>query len=209
MKEIIDIFLMNPIGQTFWILWMITVVTAFLQKDDKRVIEILAIAHIFWAGHFYFMEIYSWLWMVIIGFIRLLISMKYKKNNKMFLIVLWITLWLWAITYQDIHSLFPLLASCLWTFGYFYLEKIKLRLLLLFVSWFWLSFHYVNFSIGWVINESIIQIIHLITIYRIMVETWWTRAYIRDIKEKIFHKPRIDHDRYIAIIDFIKMKNKK
>jgi hypothetical protein len=38
---------------------MVTVIVAFLQKDDTRVVHILAIAHIFWAGHFYFMEIYS------------------------------------------------------------------------------------------------------------------------------------------------------
>lgn len=209
MKEILDIFWMNPIGQTFGLLWMITVIAAFLQKDDKKVVQILAVAHIFWAWHFYFMEIYSWLWMVIVGLMRLLMSIKYKKNNKMFIWVLWVTFLLWYITYQDAHSLFPLMASVLWTYWFFYLEKIKLRLLLLFVSGFWLSFHYVNFSIGWVINEGILQVVHLVTIYRIMVETWWTRAYLRDLKEKLSHRPKIDYGRYLAIIDFIKMKTKK
>lgn len=209
MNEILEIFLMNPVGQTLGLLWMITVIWAFLQKDDKRVVQILAVAHIFWAGHFYFMEIYSWLWMVIIGFIRLLMSMKYKKNNNMFFAVMWVTLWLWILTYENTHSLFPIMASCLGTYGYFYLEKIRLRLLLLFVSGFWLSFHYVNFSIGWVINEGILQVVHLVTIYRLMVETWWTRAYILSLKEKLSHRPRIDYWRYLAIVDFIKMKHKK
>jgi hypothetical protein len=172
-------------------------------------VHILAIAHIFWAGHFYFMEIYSWLWMVLIGLIRLVMSLKYKKNTKMFFAILFATLVLWAFTYQNTHSLFPVMASILWTYGFFYLEKIRLRLLMLFVSWFWLSFHYVNFSIGWVINEGILQVVHLATIYRIMIETGWTRAYLISLKEKLLHRPHIDYGRYLAVIDFIKMKTKK
>ena len=209
MKEILEIFWLNPIWQTFWILWMITVISAFLQRDDTKVIKILIFAHIFWAGHFYLMEIYSWLWVVIIWTLRLLMSMKYKKNDKIFLGVLFVTLLLGIFTYKDMYSIFPIIASCLWTYGYFYLEKVRLRLLLLVVSAFWFSFHYVHFSIGWVVNESIIQVVHLLTIYRIMIEQWGTRAYLRIFRDRYLHKPKIDYGRYLSVIDFIMMRNKK
>ncbi len=209
MNEILEIFWMNPIWQTFWLLWMITIISAFLQKNDDNVVKILIVANIFWAVHFYFMWVYSWLWIVIVWVLRLLMSMKYKRNNTVFVWVVLVTIILWMFTYENIDSLFPIIASCLATYGFFYLEKIKLRLLLLVVSGFWLSFHYIHFSIWWVINESILQIVHLATIYRIMVETWGTRAYLLSIKEKLSHRPHIDYGRYLAIMDFIKMKKKK
>lgn len=209
MNEILDVFWMNPIGQTLGLLWMWSAICAFLQKNDKNVVYILSIAHIFWAAHFLFMEIYSWIGMVIVGLLRLVLSLKYKRNNKMFFTILLITVILGSLTYQDINSLLPTIASILWTYWFFYLEKIKLRLLLLFVSGFWFSFHYVNFSIGWVINEGILEIIHLATIYRLIVESWWTRAFFRNLLEKIIHRPKIDYWRYLTLIDLMKMKLKK
>jgi hypothetical protein len=209
MNEILEIFWMNPIGQTFGILGMITVISAFLQKEDTNVVKILVFAHVFWAGHFYFMEIYAWLWVVIIWTLRLLMSMKYKKNNKIFLSVLFVTILTGIFTYKDVYSIFPVIASCLGTYGFFYLEKVKLRLLLLFVSAFWFSFHYIHFSIWGVINESIIQVVHLATIYRLLVEQWGTRAYLFSFKEKYLHRPRVDYGRYLAIIDFMRWRKKK
>lgn len=209
MQHIFEIFWMNPVWQTFGLLWMLCVVSAFLQKDDHNVVKILILANIFWAIHFYFMWVYSWMWVAVIGVLRLIMSIKYKRNNKVFLWVLLMTFWLGMITYENIHSLFPVFASCLATYWFFYLEKIKLRLLLLVVSAFWFSFHYIHFSIWWVINESILQVVHLFTIYRILVEQGTTRAYIQSLKDKIVRTPKIDYGRYLAVIDFIKMKNKK
>jgi hypothetical protein len=209
MNEILEIFWMNPIGQVFWILGMITVIWAFLQKNDKNIIVILIVAHLFWAVHFYYMWIYAWLGMVLVWTLRLLMSIKYKKNTHIFYWVLFITLILWMYTYKDIYSIFPILASCLGTYWFFFLEKIKLRLVLLSCSAFWFSFHYVNFSIGGVINESILQFIHIMTIYRLMVAQWWTRAYLNQFKDRYLHIPKNDYGRYLAIVDFIKMRKKK
>jgi hypothetical protein len=32
---------------------------------------------------------------------------------------------------------------------------------------------------------------------------------LRSLKEKLSHRPKIDYGRYLAVIDFIKMKTKK
>jgi hypothetical protein len=42
-----------------------------------------------------------------------------------------------------------------------------------------------------------------------MVAQGGTRAYISEMKDKYLHRPKIDYGRYLAIIDFIKMKHKK
>jgi len=209
MQDIINIFLLNPIGQTFWILWMISVISAFMQQDDKNVVKILIIAHFFWAWHFWFMNIYSWLAIVMVWFLRLILSSKYKKNTKVFFPILILTIALWFLTYEDRSSLLPILASCLWTYWFFFLEKVKLRLVLLLVSSFWFSFHYLHFSIWWVINESIVQMVHLFTIYRITKWEWKLWDYIYKFKSIFTKVPKVDYWRYLAIIDYISLKKRK
>ncbi|MBT3729282.1 hypothetical protein HOF65_06245 [bacterium] len=51
------------------------------------------------------------------------------------------------LTFKDYSSIFPILASLLATYAFFYLERIRLRLALLLCSSFWLSYNYIHFSI--------------------------------------------------------------
>ena len=187
---------------------MLIVISAFLQKDDTRVVYILLFAHIIWAGHFYFMEIYPWLAIVAIGFFSLLISLKCKKNKNIFLFFVSLTLAAWFFTYKDDSSLLPIIASLLGTYWFFYLEKVQLRLVLFLCSSFWFSFHYLNYSIWWVINESVIQIIHLYAIYRFMRDEWKLQLVFLKIKSAFVNRPKIDYGRYLAVIDYISFKKK-
>lgn len=158
---------------------------------------------------FFFMEIYSGFAAVIVWLIRLSFSIKYKRNIYIFFFITIITIILWFLTYKDSSSIIPIIASCLSTYWFFFLEKIKLRLVLLLTSSFWLSFSYIHFSIWWIINESIIHIVHIATIYKIMSNEWKTRLLFLKIKNIFVNKPKIDYWRYLAIIDFISAKKAK
>lgn len=209
MNEIIDVFWINPIWQTFWILWMISIIYAYLQTDNKKIINILLVSHIFWATHFFYMEIYSWLTMTLVWLFRLAMTLRYKKNIKIFYVVFLLTLILWVYSYENIHSILPIAAALLWTYAFFYLERIKFRLALLICSTFWFNYHYINFSIWGIINESILQFIHVFMIYRLIIEQWGTRKYLFELKELFISRAKIDYWRYVAISDFIKLKKKK
>jgi len=208
MQEIINIYLQNPIGQTFWILWMFWFIFAFIQEDDTKVKKILGFTNIFWLWHFLFMWLYIWVAMVIMSMIRLYFSIKYERDRKIFYIITFVTLLVWILTYTDQSSIFPILASLLATYGFFFLQKVKLRLILLVCSSFWLSFHYLHLSIWWMMTESIIHILHIITIYKILTHSWDMSEYVIRFKNIFSKVPKIDYDRYFAIIKFIKRKNK-
>lgn len=209
MQEIINIFLDNPIGQTFWILWMIVIISAFMQQDDKNVVKRLIYASFFWWAHFYFMEIYSGLAIVFVWLLRLVMSMKYKRNKNIFYFIVLLTIILWILTYKNPSSLLPIAASWLSTYWFFFLEKVKLRLVLLICWSFWFSFHYIHFSIWGIINESIIQFVHLYTIYKIISSEWKMEYYLLKLKNVFIKRPNIDYWRYLAIVDYIRMKRKK
>jgi|SaaInlStandDraft_7_1057024.scaffolds.fasta_scaffold11602_3 hypothetical protein len=201
MEEVINIYLQNPIWQTFWLIWMIWAIIAFTQKNDKNVIKILAIANVFWVIHFLLMWLYTWVVMVLVAIIRLYLSLKFNKNFKIFIYISLITLIVWILTFKDYSSIFPILASLLATYAFFYLERIRLRLALLLCSSFWLSYNYIHFSIWWIATESILHVVHLITIYRII---FYKQNIISYLKSKI----KIDYDRYLTIVDFIRIRFK-
>ena len=185
---------------------MVVMILAFAQEDDTKVKQILTIANIFWLGHFIFMWLYVWIAMVIISSIRLYLSVKFEKNRKIFYVVTGVTIVTWIFTYTGLSSLYPVIASIFATYAFFFLEKVKLRLVLLVCSSFWLSFHYLHFSIGGMITESIIHVVHLMTIYKILSHEGHLSGYMDRIKYIFIRKPNIDYGRYLAVIDFIHRK---
>ena len=207
-EVIINIFLEEPIWQTLWIIWMLSIVYAFMQKDDTKVVKILFISNFFWAWHFFFLEIYTALASALVWAFRLALSLKYKRNVKIFYMIVFITIALWVLTYKNSSSLLPITASIFATYGFFFLEKIKLRLLLLVCSSFWLSYNYIHFSIWWIINESILHFVHIYTIYKIIEVEWTKQYYIEKIKWTLNKNKKIDYWRYLAIVDYINRKKK-
>jgi hypothetical protein len=47
-NSVIDLYLLNPIGQTSGFIGMFCVWIAFLYKDDLKTIKMLFIANLFW-----------------------------------------------------------------------------------------------------------------------------------------------------------------
>ncbi|MCH2188397.1 YgjV family protein [Candidatus Gracilibacteria bacterium] len=209
MEYIISVYLENPIGQTMGIMGLLSIIWAFLQEEDGAVKKILVVSNFFWLFHFISMGLLVGVCIKIIGIARLLLSFKYHKNIKIFYGVIFLTIITGILTFEDSVSLFPITASIMATYAFFFLEKAKLRLVLLLCSSCWLHYHYVHDSIGGIITEIILHVTHIITIYKIMSHEGDLENYIEKVKS-IFHKtPNIDYGRYLAIIDTIHRKKHK
>lgn len=202
-SSFVDIFSENPLGQVLWFIWTIVVLSAYLQKDDSRTVRILMVSKIFWILHFYLIGLYAACFIAMIGWGRMLLSLKYKKNHKVFFGVLSVTILIGILTYEDHYSLLPIIAGIISTYGYFFLEKARLRTLFLLTSMMWLTYSYRNGSVWGVINEVMMLTTLSYSIYRLSWIKWSQWYYIGRVKDIIFHKPVIDYDRYVAIPDFI------
>lgn len=157
----------------------------------------------FWGLHFFFLGAYAGVAMVIVWAIRLLLSIRYNKNKYVFFFVIWIVLLAGAMTYQNIFSLIPIITSLMGAYGFFYLSKIRLRILMLASSMLWFIYSLSIGSISWVTNDVLTQLILITTIYRMAHPMWGTQFYAQKIRDILLKRPKIDYDRYIFVQDKI------
>lgn len=205
--DIIDIILQNPIWQILWFIAMAIAFMALIQKDDHKTLKIIIISMSFWAIHFYILWVYSAFTATIIWIFRTFLSLKYKKNKRIFLWIVSATIVFWIITYENSFSLLPIIWSIISAYWYFFFERIRLRFFMFVTSLFWFTFNISTWSLWWIINEILIQFLLIIAMYKMIIEEW-KRVYFVDKIMSIIKKPKPDVDRYINIYDFIKLKNK-
>lgn len=206
MTSFIDKILENPIWQWFWLLAMTIAFIWLLQKNDKRTITVFIFSNLSWALHFYFMWVTSAMVTNIIWIWRLFLSLKYKRNKRIFFWILAAIITMWILTYEDQVSLLPIIGSCISAYWYFFFERLRLRIFMFVSSMFWITFNTINWSIWWILNEIIVQIILIFTMYR-MIKKEWERVYFVDKVMSILHKPIPDVWRFIVIYDYIKLKH--
>lgn len=196
-------FLENPIGQSLWFVAMFFWIYGFLVTDDRKTIKLFIVSCVFWIIHFIFMENYGALGATVIWLIRLILSLKYKKNTSIFVGILACTLALWLYSYNgQVISMLPLFATAISSYAFFFLEKAKLRIVLAGVSLMWLTYHLETGSISWVLNEVFVQASIWFSIYKFMTghekKAW---IYTR-IKSKIQKAPiRVNYGRYMFFRD--------
>ena len=82
-----------------------------------------------------------------------------------------------------------------------FLEKIKLRLAMMFNSAVWLIYQVSIWSISGIINEWFVQIILIMTVYRMLHPEWGTRYYANKVRDILWKRSRPDFDRFIFIHD--------
>ena len=206
--NIVELFLENPIWQWLWMIAMLILFYWLSNKDDNKTLKIIMISMSVWIVHFIVMWIYSAALVTLIWLARIFLSIRYKRNYKVFLMIVFTTITLWYFTYTDFFSILPIIASCISAYWYFFFEKIKLRIFMIFTSFFWLTFSFWNWLIWWVINEIIAQVILLTAMYK-MVHEEWRNIFIIDAIFSKFRKPKYDTWRYIYIFDYINRKNLK
>lgn len=206
MNEFLTKIAENPIWQWIWIIAMCISIFWYAQKDDKTTIKVFIFSNIAWILHFYFMWIYSAMVSCFIAIARSFLSLRYKKNIKIFLWIIAAILVTWAITYEWKLSLLPIIASCISAYWFFFLERIRLRLFLFFSSLCRITFSIWSFSIWWIISDTIVQIVSIVTMYK-MIKYEWEKLYFVDKIMNILKKPEPDVWRFIFIKDYIKIKN--
>lgn len=164
LQYIIELFLTNPFWQTFSLTWMFLVWLAFLNEDDLKTIKLLFIANIFWGLSYFLLESYAGFIACIIWWIRMYLSMKYKRNFKAFIIIIIVTIITWILTFSSIYSLLPIIWTFIWTYSFFYFSWIKLRIWCIIISFLLLIYNIYIWSIWWIINEVVVEILIIFTI---------------------------------------------
>lgn len=202
LQHIVESIIHDPLTQLTWFMWMIIILIGYFQKDDRDVKKFMLISAVFWWAHFYMLWVYSGLAAIVIWVVRILLSLKYKKNRKAFMSIFVGTIIIGYFTYDGFMSMLPILCSLTWAYSYFYLEKIKLRCAMLFNSWIYLVYNFFVWSISWVINEWLVQVVLIFTIYRTFHPESGTKYYLSKITEILRNrKDSPDYDRFIFVRD--------
>ena len=201
--EIFALFLNNPVAQTFGFLAMFVGFFWYTTTSDTRTVKIFSLANVVWCTHFLLMGNLWALGASMISLARLLLSLKYRKNMKVLLWVVLVTIIFGVFTYDgNIISILPLLATAVSSYGYFFMEKIWLRFMLWFVSLCWLIYHLWTGSIAGLTNEIIMLITLCVTIYKFKYGTEKESFLKKRIKKLLHKKPiRVDYGRFIYFRD--------
>lgn len=205
MDDFIAKVLENPIWQWVWIIAMLISILWYAQKDDKKTIKIFIFSNIAWIIHFYFLGVFSAMISCVIAIARSFLSLKYKRNKRIFYWIIAAILVAWALTFEGKLSLLPIIASCISAYWFFFLERIRLRLFLFVSSICRLTFSFWSFSIWWIISDSLVLCVSIFTMYK-MIRYEWERVYFVDKIMDILRKPEPDIERFKFISDYIKLK---
>jgi len=81
----ISMFLENPLAQTLGFAAMFVGFFWYTTTDDHKTIKIFIAANLVWFLHFFFMENFGALGATFIGLLRLVLSLKYRRNIKVLL----------------------------------------------------------------------------------------------------------------------------
>lgn len=210
----VSLFLENPTAQTLWFIAMIIWIAGFLVMDDRKTIKIFIFASVFWILHFIFLWNIAALGATIIWITRLILSLKYQKNVKVLLWVIWISILFWFFSFDwTVLSLLPLIATSIASYWFFFLEKAQLRILLWFVSLMWLTYHLQTWSMSWVTNEIIVQWTIIYSVYKFIFskerysyntdtgKISWRKRILLQFTKKPRIRQRIDFWRFAILRD--------
>lgn len=208
MELLIEIIKINPWWQLFGFLAMLVAFIWLMQKDDNQTVKIVIVSQVLWIIHFFLMWLYSTMLVSIIWILRLFLSLKYKKNTKVFLAIIIALFIAWISTFENKLSILPIVWSVLTAYWYFFCEWFRLRLFIFISSIFWLSFNLNVGSVWWVINEIISQLILIFVMYNLIRSKWVELNFIQKIKWLFKRKKEVhDFDKFFPIADYKQIEN--
>lgn len=160
----------NPIGQIIGFIAFILWVIALLNKNDNKTKSIQWASLFLWVAHYYIFWLYTWLVSDLLWWFRNFLSMRYKKNKLVISILFVLYLTTWYVAYDNIYSVFPIISWLIATSAYFYLEWIKLRLVMLTTSFLWIVYNYFWYSLWWMIADITFMCANITTITRLYID---------------------------------------
>lgn len=202
-QEVTTLFLANPVAQSVGFLAMFVWILWFLVQNDRTTVKIFILSCIFWLWHFYLLGNWGAFWATFIGFIRLILSLKYQKSISILVWVLACSLAYGVYSFDGkVISTLPLLATAISSYGFFFLEKIRLRILLAGVSLLWFTYHLNTGSMSGILNEIIVQCTIWYSV--LLFATWHEKKQkiLERLKAKIWRAPaRLNFGRYVFFRD--------
>lgn len=151
---------MNYIGQAIGIVAIAVSFLIYQQKSRRKMVAVKLITDFLWVAHHLSILSYPAAATTSVSVLRELLFLPEKSTGyRKFLVPIFSVFFLSAalLTWKDIFSLFPAVASCLTTvaFGNKRVKMIRLFTLCASVSMMTYAIHY--FSVPTVINEALVQ----------------------------------------------------
>lgn len=139
------------ISQLLGLLGLLSGIKAYSQTDDDKLIKWVVICNSIFIPHYLILEAYSSAFVLFILIVRMLVLTKHKSNLAMSFFMA-IPL-LHFLAYGEPVEILSVIAMALTTYGYFKLNTVQLRWMLLLSSLLWLSVaFYFNTLFGIVFN---------------------------------------------------------
>lgn len=203
LQPIIEIFLENPYAQGAGFIGMLCVWSAFLHQDDTKTIKILLFGNFFWGLMFFLMDTHAGLVAVFLSSLRLILSLRYKKNIKVFALLISLIVLLSYFSYQWPTSILPIMTSFMGAYGFMFLSGLWLRIMCLGSSFLWLTYHSSIGAIWGVMTEMFVEVLLVISIYRFS-GFHAHRFHVIDTIKHLIHFPSRDTDFW----DYMIMRDK-
>jgi hypothetical protein len=143
-------------------------VTAFLQKSDRRLKFFNGSECLVYAIHFTLLGNLSAAASALISGTRSLSALK-TRSPLLAVLFIALNLSLGRVFAKTAADWFPIVASCLATAAIFFMQGIRMRLLLLISTFFWLANNFVSGSIGGTALECVIATANIVTMVRMLI----------------------------------------
>jgi uncharacterized membrane protein (UPF0136 family) len=148
-------------------------IIGFQQKDDTKLKIFVLMMSAFIVSHFLLMGSYTAAISAALAASRWGLSIFVAVRKRAYIFVpLYVMLFIicGALTFERWYDALPPLASICATFGLFYCNRLRLRLILLFASSLWLTHNIFALSYGPIIMEGFIFLSNAIMIVRFALE---------------------------------------
>ncbi len=165
--SITHLFAQNPLGQSVGVLAMLVGVTAFSQKNDKRLRQLLTVFTLLIACHFALMGWWAATLSALVGTARNYASI-YVRNTKVMLFFMGLLVLIAVLRMESWVNILAILGAAWGTWGVFKESGIRLRIFMFLGTISWLSHNLLVGSIGGSIIETIFLFVNGLTIWRLM-----------------------------------------
>ncbi len=138
----------------------------FAQTDDKRFKVFMALECLAYVVHFALLGQPTAVASSLVSLARSVAAMRFRQPRVgVFFILLSLVLGLWL--QQSWASMLPILASCIGTFALFFLQGLRMRLLMLLGTGLWLCNNLIVGSVGGSLLEATLLLTNSWTIWRL------------------------------------------
>jgi hypothetical protein len=143
-------------------------VVAFLQREDRRLKQMIAGECLAYVIHFWLLGSLPAALGAFVSGSRTLLSLKTRSRWVAGLVIL-VCIFLGLVFSRGAAGWLPLISACLGTIAVFELKGVPMRLLLLGCTFLWLANNIICGSIGGVVLESLLALANIFTLGRLFM----------------------------------------